>query len=106
MVPRTLIVAVLASFVAIVASGCASSPKPEIVTVSEVVEVPVVKTKSPDFPDEFTEPHNFGDVEFKQCGKNACLDPDNAIDMVEDISGAAAKLKAYRIWFKNIVDIE
>lgn len=98
MVSRFIQIVILLSLL----SGCAATQK-EIVTVTEYVEVPVVKYKHPEFPRHFTDeikPSNVGFIESEN--GLICMDQDNAQKLRYDLEIMSGKNKAYRKYFNEI----
>jgi len=85
-------------------SGCAV--KPEIITVTERVEVPVVRYKSPDVPKYFSEKFVPSNVKFYSHQNGVCLSPDDSKKIRYDIERASGRINSQIKWIESLKNSE
>jgi len=91
--------------IAFIFSGCAV--KPEIITVTERVEIPIIRYKSPDVPKHFSEKFVSSDIKFysnKDFG--VCLSDADSKKLRYDIERASGRINAQIEWIKSLENSE
>lgn len=97
MVSRSIQIIALALLI----SGCAATQK-EIVTVTEYVEVPVVKYKTPEVPGFFGKQFKPSNIVFVESDGLICLTHENAQKLRYDIEILSGRIKSQNAWFNSL----
>ena len=97
MVSRSVQIILLIIFL----SGCAATQK-EILTITEYVEVPIIKYKKPNVPDFFGKEFKPSNVVFVENNGMVCLADDNSKKLRHDIEILSGRIKAQNNWFNSM----
>lgn len=86
---------------AVLISGCAT--KTEIITVTEEVEVPVIRYMIPDVPKVFGEPFVPSVLEFYSDESGGiCLAPEDAQKLRYDLERASGRIRSQVEWVREL----